>query len=175
MVQETLPAALTLQVAWHQVERFWDAVDASGDCWIYGGRHDRKGYGRVAFTIAGEPRQFYAHRFAWLILIGDLEPADMTLDHRCRVPACVNPAHLYPETRAANSMLGHTPPARNRRATECLRGHVFSPENTRVDNFGSRRCRECDRARKRRTYQEKASRRPAGPDAERQHNGLVQG
>ena len=53
-----------------------------------------------------------AHRLAWLASNGPI-PEGMNVLHRCDVPACVNPAHLYLGTLKQNTadML-----ARNRRA-----------------------------------------------------------
>ena len=81
-------------------------------------------------------------------------PEGLTLDHLCRVRACVNPAHLEPVTLRENTLRSPSAPtAINARKTECLRGHAFTPENTWVHR--SRRCcRECKRSWWRRTHSE---------------------
>lgn len=86
---------------------------------------------------------------AWQTWRGPI-PAGLTLDHLCRVRACVNPAHLEPVTLAENKRRGESPAARKARQTHCMRGHEFTPENTirRKDRRGrgiltGRECRVC--------------------------------
>lgn len=71
-------------------ERFWSQVDKSGDCWIWTGRRNPKGYGR---TNIGN-RQFLVHRLAWVLMNGPI-PAGKLVLHK---PPCFNRAcvrHLY--------------------------------------------------------------------------------
>lgn len=42
-----------------------------------------------------------AHRVAYELWVGPI-PEGMELDHRCKVRACINPAHLEPVTHAEN-------------------------------------------------------------------------
>lgn len=67
-------------------------------CWIWAGRLEKSGYARV--RIRG--RRLLAHRAMYEQEIGPV-PAGLQLDHLCRVPACVNPAHLEPVTAAENT------------------------------------------------------------------------
>jgi HNH endonuclease len=70
-------------------ERFWSKVDRTATCWLWTGRTDRKGYGRVGF----HRRQYLAHVFAYMLLVGSV-PSGLELDHLCRVTSCVRPDHL---------------------------------------------------------------------------------
>lgn len=79
-------------------DRFWEKVDAAGDCWEWGGSHDRKGYG----WFKADQRMKRAHRVAWELLVGPI-PDDLVLDHLCINPPCVNPDHLEPVTGAENT------------------------------------------------------------------------
>ena len=36
--------------------------------------------------------------------------------------------------------------------THCVKGHEYTPQNTRWRDYGARVCRECDLARKREAY-----------------------
>ncbi len=67
-------------------------ADASG-CIPWLGRTTNKGYG-VLRTAGGDSLRTTAHRFAWVIARGDLEPNQCVL-HRCDNPACVNVEHLF--------------------------------------------------------------------------------
>ena len=120
-------------------ERFWAKVEKTGACWLWTAQTDNQGYGIVSF--GGRSRK--AHRVAWLMKVGPL-PDDLTIDHLCRVRRCVNPTHLEPVTNSENVLRGEGIMVRNSRKTHCIRGHEFTPENTRVDAKG-RTCRSCQR------------------------------
>jgi hypothetical protein len=134
-------------------DRFWGFVDKTGDCWLWTGSLDRKGYGS---WTRPEQRKIGAHRFAYQLVVGPI-PEGLDLDHLCRVPQCVNPAHLEPVTRQVNIQRGAN---RNREKTHCKRGHEFTAENIYATKAGGRGCRACraayfeevkrSRARKRR-------------------------
>ena len=70
-----------------------------------------------------------------------------------RNPACVNPAHLEAVTHRENVLRGAGVSAIQARKTHCKHGHEFTPENTMKvrtpSGNGGRRCRTCDRIRKR--------------------------
>lgn len=130
--------------------RFWSKVDKQGPvppekpglgpCWMWLGTVSVYGYG--AFGIDG--KQYKAHRLAYEWTVGPITTD--TLDHRCRVKTCVNPAHLAPESFWANTRLGEAPTAINARKTHCKYGHAFDEANTRRVH-GKRQCRTCIQAR----------------------------
>lgn len=134
-------------------ERFWPKVDRSGgpdSCWIWAGCRDGKGYGRLAGVSTGgtqRPSPLLAHRVSYEIHIGPIEDG-LYLDHLCRNPPCVNPAHLEPVTPKMNMHRGMSPQARSLRTNRCRRGHELTPENTRVRGDGRRTCKECERLRR---------------------------
>ena len=144
-------------IAWQQ--RFWSRVVEDGDtgCWLWTGNtnqvgpHGRGGYGRYAAKFGTR----LAHRIAYMLVIGLIEPAD-ELDHTCRVHRCVNPAHLEPVDHVENVMRGVGFGARNARKSHCSNGHAYTPENTRhyvqpSTGKKARCCRSCERNRARAT------------------------
>lgn len=124
-----------------EAERFWDKVDVQpGICWEWQACLLRNGHGQ--FNREGR-RPVMAHRWAWEHLVGPI-PDGLVLDHLCRNPRCVNPAHLEPVTPGTNTLRGYGAAALNARKTHCKNGHAFTPENTGLHSGGlGRRCRAC--------------------------------
>lgn len=126
-----------------RVESFWRNVARASDaeCWAWTGRTIRTGYGLFLWTANGKRTGTTAHRYAFQLMHGAL-PKDVDLDHLCRNRACVNPAHLDPVSHTENVRRGRSG-AFNREKTHCVRGHAYSPENTRRNSKGGRVCRKC--------------------------------
>ena len=80
------------------LDRFWSKVDRSGDCWLWKASRTADGYGVIRW--AGKSRK--AHRVAWVIAAGEI-PAGKLVLHRCDVPGCVRPSHLFLGTDADNA------------------------------------------------------------------------
>ena len=130
-------------------ERFWARVDKNGPipefaphlghCWLWTAGKAKFGYGRLGGNAQ------LAHRMAYEWEHGPI-PEGLEPDHLCRVPACVRPFHLEPVTKRDNILRGFGASAIHARQTECIHGHLFTPENTRIRKNGGRRCRTCDRS-----------------------------
>lgn len=130
-------------------ERFWRKVEPlpwSG-CWIWTGATSG-GYGHV--RLLGELKM--AHRLSYEMDKGPI-PLGLELDHLCRVPCCVNPAHLEPVTTAENTRRGRLAEvtrARYARITHCPHGHAYAGNNLGISPNGTRYCRTCQRDYQRR-------------------------
>jgi hypothetical protein len=117
-----------------------------GACWRYDGSACGSGGAyRQAFF---EGRKQMAHRIMWKLFIDADLPDEDDLDHLCRTPACVNPAHLDPVPHWLNM---HRSPTHftgvNAARMHCPAGHLYDAANTHVTRGGGRVCRACRDAR----------------------------
>lgn len=108
----------------------------NGDCHIWTGFVDPKGYGRYMSKRA--------HRVAYSLFMGAI-PESLFVLHRCDNRKCVNPDHLFTGNNRDN-MLDCLQKNRhaNKLKTHCPRGHSYA-ENCRINRRGGRICRECDK------------------------------
>lgn len=126
----------------HIEHRFWQYVEWSEGCWLWTGAQYPNSYGHFSWRAASG----YAHRAAYMLAIGTI-PDGLSLDHLCRTPACVNPAHLEAVSSRENVLRSPIAPAAiNARKTRCPRGHVL--EDAYVNKRG-RQCRQCRNATQR--------------------------
>lgn len=119
-------------------ERFWPKVDTSAGpdgCWPWLAHRNRLGYG----VMTDGYRNVMAHRVSWELAHGMPVPHGLVLDHLCRMPCCVNPAHLDAVTQRENLCRS---PLTNAGKTHCPKGHPYTPENTYTYR-GRRLCRTC--------------------------------
>lgn len=124
---------------------FWDYVDKSGDCWVWTGSTNAKGYG----WWSGGGRRGLAHRIALAEV--SPEPDGMMACHHCDNPPCVRPAHLYwgtARTNAADVVARQGMHNKGKFVTHCPEGHELVGDNLRVVGRNDKRvCRTCDNAR----------------------------
>jgi hypothetical protein len=106
-------------------------------CWHWIGHCLKGGYGQFR---AGS--RFMAHRISYLIHIGPIAE-EMTIDHLCWNPKCVNPAHLEVVSIAENIRRGTSASARNGRKDLCSRGHPFDRIKWNNKRAPERQCSVC--------------------------------
>lgn len=97
---------------WTPAEFFASLSRQPSGCWLWTGTCVRDGYGRLHH--AG--REMRAHRIAYEFARGAI-PNGMLVCHRCDVPACANPDHLFLGTNAENmrDCVAKSRPARGER------------------------------------------------------------
>jgi hypothetical protein len=69
-----------------------DMTESIGDCWIWTGYCDRKGYGISSMKLVGSQRRM--HRVSWAVHNDWDIIFDGHIHHRCGNKSCVNPEHL---------------------------------------------------------------------------------
>lgn len=117
-------------------------IDENG-CWIWNSKLRADGYG-VIWGGVEEGREVRAHRLSYELHHGPI-PEGLTVDHVCRVRACVNPDHLRLLERGENVLAGIGPAAVNARKTICKRGHALTEDNVYITRAGYRNCKTCRR------------------------------
>lgn len=82
------------------MERFWNKVDKTGDCWLWTAYTNDKGYGTI--SMGGRKGSvLLAHRVAWELEHGPV-PEGLRVLHKCDTPACVRHDHLFLGTQLDN-------------------------------------------------------------------------
>lgn len=69
-------------------------------CWIWMGSLNDRGYGRHRLGGRGSAWKLM-HRLSWEMYRGQV-PIGMLVLHRCDIPSCVNPGHLFIGTQKDN-------------------------------------------------------------------------
>lgn len=136
------------------LERFFNFVDTSSDCWKWKGAHHQEGYG--VFNMG---KLIGAHRWIYKEVFGPI-PKGFEIDHLCRVPSCVRPSHLEAVTPSENvkrSRSWHHFVDSASKIKTCPKGHPYSDENTYKDKQNCRHCKTCGRIRAKEYQRKKAA------------------
>ncbi len=122
-------------------------VEPDNECLVWVGYRNEAGYGRV--NVGGS--NYLVHRLSWVAHHGRDVPEELTIDHLCRVHACVSPAHLEAVTQQINVHRGTAPAAINLTVTHCPEGHPLEEGNLVLSALPRhRKCLLCHRETARR-------------------------
>lgn len=115
--------------------------NGNNGCIFWTGAKTSDGYGSI--KING--KSVGVHRLIGKIYLGLQDGSYLMVLHKCDNPSCINSEHLYLGTQKENQKdcveRNRNP---NSLKTHCLRGHEFTPGNTRLR--GTRRiCVACTR------------------------------
>lgn len=83
------------------VAQFYALIARTEDedaCWLWTGRVNKQGYGRM--SVKGKEQ--LAHRLAYALATGQ-DPLGFCVLHECDNPPCCNPKHLSPGNRSENA------------------------------------------------------------------------
>ena len=104
------------------MERFWEKVDKSNECWLWKASCDSYGYGHISV----EKMMVKSHRLSWELTHGPI-PCGLYVLHKCDNPKCVNPEHLFLGTALDNA---RDRDKKGRGACGKRNGRFTSPETT---------------------------------------------
>jgi hypothetical protein len=134
------------------IDRFMANVspEPNTGCWLWLGYATSRGYAR--FNLGGhQGRHVPAYRFSYEAFVGPI-PAGMLACHKCDVPQCVNPDHIFIGTQTDNmrdcAIKGRT--AKGPRKKNCKCGRAFDRQAT--PTVKQQICSHCRRERVKRHY-----------------------
>ena len=78
-------------------KRFLSKINKTSSCWLWLACKHNFGYGCFKFN----KKQITAHRFSWMLYKGEI-PKGLYILHKCDIPECCNPKHLFLGTQKDN-------------------------------------------------------------------------
>lgn len=80
-------------------QRLLAKVEKTESCWLWNGAKLKFGHGVIGI---GNKKTILTHRASWIIHKGEI-PKNLCVLHKCDVPNCINPEHLFLGTYADNN------------------------------------------------------------------------
>jgi hypothetical protein len=77
-------------------------MEPMSGCWLWTGCVDKDGYAVLGKRPNAKQQPWRAHRAAWETHRGSI-PDGLCVLHRCDIPSCINPNHLFLGTIADNN------------------------------------------------------------------------
>lgn len=113
------------------------------DCWLWTLRNGRLARQDKYPHIYRTQVAYQAHRVMCALFVSPITDTSNVVDHLCRIPSCINPAHLEEVTFRENILRGFSLPAKNARKTHCQNGHELTDDNVYREGATGRKCRTC--------------------------------
>lgn len=120
-----------------------NSIVSNSGCWLWQGTTRGIGHGTTMYRNKG----CTVHRMFYMLHIGRKLGRWEYVCHRCDVPNCFNPDHLWIGSPAENQKdMQAKLRGKYQKATHCKQGHEFTSENTWVHKrTNHRHCRTCAR------------------------------
>lgn len=125
------------------VDRDWRAwlfdrvsPEPNSGCWLWIHRVNDAGYGIIGIWTGRHSKPHRAHRIAYTAFKGEIPP-DAEVCHKCDVPSCLNPDHLFLGTHAQNM---YDMGSKGRARSPARRHAVPTPEMIRQIRADGRSC-----------------------------------
>ena len=115
-------------------------------CWSWMKYTNKSGYGKLQY----KRNSYLVHRLSMFVFKDFDLTQDVMICHKCENKRCFNPEHLYIGDQSLNmkdAIIAGT--HNNSRKIQCIKGHLFTGETTRINKQGHRECRICDMFAKR--------------------------
>lgn len=147
LAAQILTAKGPLSLTRSEEQKFWSLVKDrdSENHSRFQGHINKKGYGIFSVFRKGKWRRLRAHRVAYFIYHGRIDP-ELTIDHLCRERDCEDDLHLEEKSRGANVLATpYSLASINLAKTHCDRGHPLSGANLRLGTKRKRVCKQCSR------------------------------